>query len=277
MVDNAAISAGPIIEANVDLLSPGEDANDLYPFRVFQRGGVGPEAASKAINVSKLPSYTGNFMKMIEMWMTMADETTSIPRYMHGDNTNVTGAGRTATGLSMLMGASNIILKDQVKNFDEGITKQFIKAMYFWNMDLNPKPGIKGDFNIVAKGSTSLIAKEVRAEHLNQFLNITNNPVDLQYTRRDNVLREMTKSLDLDELGLIKTQTEVQVDKERTAAQAKKEHDEAMKMAQIKAESGGHMDKGDEVPPEQPRAGMESLTPSQLEQGQIPRTTQPGG
>lgn len=273
MIDNAAISAGPIIEANMDLLTPDEDPNDLYPFRVFQRSGVGMEATARAVHVDTLPSYTANFMQMINLWMTMADETTSVPRYMHGDNTNVGGAGRTATGLSMLMGASNITLKDQVKNFDDGITKQFIKAMYFWNMDINPKTNIKGDFNIIAKGSTSLIAKEIRAEHINTFLGLTNNPVDLQYTNRDVVLREMAKSLDLDELELIKTKDQIKVDQENAAKQAQEERADAQELAKLKAESGGHVSgkEQEEVPSGVPRPGMESLTPEQLESGQIPR------
>ena len=270
MIDNAAISAGPIIEANMDLLTKDEDPNDLYPFRVFQRSGVGMEASQKAIHVTSLPSYTNQFMGMINLWMTMADETTSIPRYMHGDNTQVGGAGRTATGLSMLMGAANVTLKDQIKNFDDGITKRFIKAMYFWNMDLNPKTEIKGDFNIIAKGSTSLIAKEVKAEHLNTFLALTNNPVDLQYTNRDVVLREMARSLDLDDLEIIKTKEQIRVDQDNAAKAAEQDRKDAMKVAELKAESGGHVNT-DDVPSGSPPPGMESLTPGQANDGQIPR------
>ena len=272
MIDNAAISAGPIIEANMDLLTMDEDPNDVYPFRVFQRSGVGQEATARAIHVNQLPSYTTQFMGMIQLWMTMADEETAIPRYMHGDNQNVGGAGRTATGLSMLMGASNTTLKDQIKNFDDGITKQFIQAIYFWNMDLNPKKEIKGDYNIMAKGSTSLIAKEVKAEHLNNFLQLTNNPVDLQYTNRDVVLREMSKSLDLDDMELIKTKDQIKVAQEQASQQAKEDRDQEFELAKIKASSGGHMSASEmELPPSRSESGKESMTPKEEEMGQIPR------
>ena len=274
MIDNAAISAGPIIEANIDLLTADEDPNDLYPFRVFQRDGVGQDATAKAIHVTSVSSYTSQFMSMINLWMTMADETTNVPRYMHGDTQGVQGAGRTATGLSMLMGASNVTLKDQIKNFDDGITKPFIKSMYCWNMDLNPKNDIKGDFNVVAKGSTSLIAKEVRSEHLNNFLQITNNELDMKYTNRDVVLREMAKSLDLDELGLIKTKEQIRVAEEQASKQAQEERQEELQLAEIKAASGGHMsDKEDNIIPGASRPGMEILTPKELEAGQIPKVS----
>lgn len=272
MIDNAAISAGPILEANMDLLSADEDPNDVYPFRVFQRSGVGMEATARAVHVNTLPSYTAQFMQMIQLWMTMADETTAIPRYMQGDATNVAGAGRTASGLSMLMGAANVTLKDQVKNFDDGITKQFIKAMYFWNMDLNPKKNIKGDFGVIAKGASSLIAKEVKAEHLNNFLGLTNNEIDLQYTNRDVILREMAKALDLEEYQLIKSKEEIKEQQEAAAKRAEAERAEEMELAKIKAQSGGHLaGKEEQISSGAPATGAESLTPQDQEQGQFPR------
>jgi len=272
MIDNAAISAGPIIEANKDLLCQGEDPTDLYPFRVFQRQGIGMEANVQAIRVTSLPSYTREFMSLMELWMTMADETTAVPRYMYGETSNVQGAGRTATGLSMLMGASNIVLKDQIRNFDDGITKPFIRAMYFWNMRLNPKTDIKGDFNIQPKGSTSLIAKEVRAEHLNTFLALTNNPVDLAITNRDVLLREMAKSLDLSDLNLIKPAAQVKVENQQAGAQAEADKQFEKDLAMMKAKSGGHMDP-DAASPDNPDGGvpsMQRMSPQQVQEGQIP-------
>ena len=241
MLDNAAISAGPIIEANTDLLEPNEDPKDLYPFRVFLRDGQGSDAAAQAIRVYSLPSYTNEFMAMINFFMSASDEVTAIPRYMYGDTQNVGGAGKTASGLSMLMGAANVTVKDQIKNFDDGITLPFIKGLYFWNMEFNPKENIKGDFQVMAKGSTSLIAREVKAESLITFMNVTNNPTDLMYTKRDNVLREYTRVLDLDDMDLIKDPNTVKIE-EKSRAEAIEANEQFEKeIAMIKAKSGGHM------------------------------------
>ena len=241
MLDNAAISAGPIIEANTDLLDPSEDPRDIYPFRVFLRDGTGMEASAEAIRVTTLPSYTNEFMTMINFFMTAADEITAIPRYMYGETGNIGGAGKTASGLSMLMGAANVTLKDQVKNFDDGITKPFIKALYFWNMEFNSKEHIKGDFSVQSRGSTSLIAREVRQENLNQFLNITNNEIDLMYTRREKVLREMVKVLDLDDLELLKDENTIIIETEQRNKQAAADKKFEQDLAMLKAKSGGHM------------------------------------
>lgn len=272
MLDNAAISAGPLIEANMDLLEPDEDPKDLFPFRVFLREGHGVDAQAKALNVYSLPSYTREFMSMIEFFLQAADEVTSIPRYLQGEtDKSMSGVGRTATGMSMLMGAVNINIKNQIKYFDDYVTVPFIKAQYFWNMNFSPKEYIKGDFNCIAKGSTSLIAREVKSENLLQFLNITNNPTDLMYTKRDNVLRELTEVLDLDEYDLVKDRDTVSQEEKQRAAAQQKEEAFLKELAMIKAMSGGHMGptneqaaQGQGLMPERP--DMQQLTQEDLRQ-----------
>jgi sulfur transfer complex TusBCD TusB component (DsrH family) len=240
MLDNAAISAGPIIEANIDLLADGEDPLELFPFRVFQRTGVGIDANQAAIRVTKLPSYTKEFLGLVEFFQETADESTTIPRSLHGSQ-NMSGANQTATGMSMLIGASNITLKDQVQFFDDGVTKKFIKSMYFWNMEFNGKENIKGDFNIVARGTKSLIAKEVKMEQINQFLALTNNEIDNQYIKRDVLLRELAEVFDLDRLGFVRSEAEVAVSQKQNADAAKQESDRALILEAMKAESSGHV------------------------------------
>lgn len=241
MLDNAAISAGPIIEANTDLLDVTEDPRDIYPFRVFLRDGQGQEATAPAIRVFDIKSNTDNYMKMIQFFMTVNDEITTIPRYQYGESNQVGGAGRTATGLSMLMGAANITLKDQIKNFDDGVTVPFIRALYFWNMEFNPKEHIKGDYSVHACGSTSLVAREVKAESLAQFVQMTNNPVDLLYLKRGNLLMQYSKILDLEEMDLVKDANTVQIEEQARAEEATEDKKFIRELAIMKATSGGHV------------------------------------
>ena len=241
MLDNAAISAGPIIEANIDLLADNEDPTEIFPFRVFQRIGQGLDSGQSAIRVSKLPSYTREFLGLVEFFQTTADESTTIPRSLSGISDIQGGGNQTATGMSMLMSASNVTLKDQVGFMDEGITRPFIKAMYFWNMEFNPKEDIKGDYNVVARGAKSLVAKEVKMEQLNQFLVLTNNDYDNQYIKRDVLLRELAEVFDLNHLGFIKSESEVKQAQETNAQAEKRRQDMSILLEALKAESSGHV------------------------------------
>jgi hypothetical protein len=274
MLDNAAISAGPIIEANVDVLADGEDPTKLFPFRVFQRIGSGVDASTQAIRVNTMPSYTNEFLNLIDFFQGTADESTTIPRALSGlpDN-NATGGQKTATGMSMLIGASNITLKDQVHYFDEGITNKFIKSMYFWNMEFNEKNSIKGDFNIVARGSKYLIAKEVKMEQINQFLSLTNNDIDLQYIKRDVLLRELAEIFDLDKLGFIRSEDEVKANQAQEAEANKRERDAGLILEAFKAESSGHVPNAVEKTMQlfniQMPGGAEGIDTSQIQERQL--------
>jgi hypothetical protein len=280
MLDNAAISAGPIIESNVDLLADGEDPLSMYPFRVFQRKGVGIEASQQAVRVTKLPSYTNEFLGLVNFFQETADESTTVPRYLHGQQ-QMTQSQRTATGLSMLIGASNITLKDQVQYFDEGVTTPFIKSMYFWNMEFSNKESIKGDFNVEARGSKSLVAKEVKMEQINNFLSLTNNPTDLRYIKRDVLLRQLAEIFDLDNLGFIKSKEEVAADDKRNAEAAKRQQDMDMLLEAMKAESSGHVPNAVQKIAQMfniqlPGGAPPSDQPNQL-QGSLQGTGQPPG
>ena len=245
ILDNAAMSAGPYVEANLDLLAGDEDPTDLYPLRVFQRTGTGVEATAKAINVYDIPSHTTEFLAMAEFFRGVADEITTIPRHMYGETSNMGSAARSPSSLSMLMGAANITVKTQIKNFDDGITKPFVSAMYFWNMDYNPKQDIKGDFEVTTEGSSSLVTKEVMMEKMQQWLQITNNPIDDQYCNRDAGLRKTAEIMELDSFGLVKTPEQIQSQREEQARAKKEQEDKIFELEKLKAISSGHVtDKG---------------------------------
>jgi len=197
-VDNAGISAGPQVEVNVDLIDPAylETANEVYPFKTWLRRGKGAEAQQKAVHVTNIDSHVAELIGLFNAFKTLNDEVSNIPSYMHGEGDR--GAADTVGGLSMLMGAANITIKDVVANFDEGITVPFITSVYDWLMMFGPKE-VKGDVAVKATGSSSLVAREVRARSLSQFQQDTANPSDAIYVNRYKILRESAKSLELPE------------------------------------------------------------------------------
>jgi hypothetical protein len=172
LVDNAALSSGPIIGLNVRALAEGQDPEKLHPWKVF----LFDEAADmdQLMKSWNLNSNSKDLITILELFQAFADELTT-PRYMYGDQ-NVGGAGKTASGLSMLMGAANIAIKSLVKAFDDDVTIPFITALYHWNMQWNTDVTIKGDYNVVAMGSTNLVAKELRAQQHQILLGVTSNP-----------------------------------------------------------------------------------------------------
>lgn len=237
MIDNAAHCAGPQYEVNIDLLADGEDPTDIGAFKVWQRIGKDADIAGKeVVRVKTIASYTNEFMAMQGLFSRLGDEVTIVPRYLQGD-ARVSGAGRTAQGLSMLMGQANVGLSDLIKFFDDGITKPFITNMYYWNMQFNPKEHIKGDLKIAARGSTALMAKEIRAQQIQMFLQMTLNPEDKLWVKRGNLLRKWADSSDIGANEMVRTQEEY--DAELLKQQQMLEKQIALQQSQGGQQQGG--------------------------------------
>lgn len=196
MLDNAAVCAGPQLDVNVDLLHPDEDPRDVHPFKTWLRSGVGTEAQYPAVREIRLESHTQEYMALANFFANNIHEAT-LPSYMHGEATSKGSVGRTASGLSMLMSAAQVTFKDQLFSLDDDIQRPLIEGMYHWNMQFNPKEEIKGDYNIVVKGTSSLVAREIRAQNLDQFANSTMNPYDAPFIDRYELNKQRAQVLEL--------------------------------------------------------------------------------
>lgn len=207
MQDNAAASSGPIYGINMQALSHGEDPRDMQANRLFlfDKAGVNLQNAFQAVTV---PSCIEHNMLLSKFWQEAGDEI-STPRFNSGDG-RISGAGQTASGLSMLMGASNILLKDHVKLFDDNVCAPFIRAMFRWNMQWNPDESIKGDFNVVASGSQSLIAKEVRAQQIPGVMAMLATPAFAARIKTDQLLEVALEQTDLPAERLLRTNEEAE-------------------------------------------------------------------
>ena len=205
-IDNIAISSAPMIEVNSDLLAAGEDPTDIYPMRVFIREGG--DAAVPMMRFYQPTNVTQGLGNIIEMFRTFADETTSLPSYTHGEQSR--GLNKTATGISMLMGAANVALKSTIKNIDDYMTRPLIESLYYWNMEWSPEENVKGDSKVKARGSSALIAKEMQSQRLLQFLDITSNPMDAPLIKRKKLLEDVAASMDIDPDQVIMSDEELQ-------------------------------------------------------------------
>lgn len=194
-LDNLAISSGPMLEVNEELLASGEDPTDIYPWRVFLRDGGDPGA--QAVRFYQPQTNNSGLSSVIEIFRRFADETTSLPSYTHGQQTD--SLNETATGASMLMTAANVALKSTVRNIDDFLLEPVVHEMYDWNMEWSTKEWIKGDFRCRARGSTALVQKELQSQRLIQFFNIiATSPELAARSDIDQLLRDLAKSMDLD-------------------------------------------------------------------------------
>ncbi len=192
-VDNAVLSGNLIVEVDETNLVPGQDLS-LYPGKVFRRQGGAP---GQAIFGTKFPNVSSENMMLFDKARVLADESTGFPSFAHGQ-TGVQGVGRTASGISMLMGAAAGSIKTVIKNVDDYLLRPLGEGFFRFNMQFDFDSEIKGDLEVKARGTESLMANEVRSQRLMQFLQVASNPALAPFAKFQYVIREIAKSLDLD-------------------------------------------------------------------------------
>jgi hypothetical protein len=70
--------------------------------------------------------------------------------------------------------------------------------MFRFNMQFNFDPKIRGDLEVVARGTESLMANEVRSQRLMSFLQVASSPVLAPFAKFNYIIREIAKSMELD-------------------------------------------------------------------------------
>lgn len=200
LANNMGIASGPQVWINVDRMPPDAEISTLYPWKIHQTTSDPMGSTAAPMGFFQPSSNAPELMSVFEKFSQLADEVSGIPRYMTGTE-GTPGAGRTASGLSMMIGNASKTIKNVVSNLDVNVIEPAIKFQYFWNMRYSEDRDLKGDVNIVARGALSLTTKEAAQVRRNEFLQATANPIDLQIVGmegRAHLLREAAKSLDMD-------------------------------------------------------------------------------
>ena len=213
LVNNMGIASGPQVEIDVSRLAPGEDITQMFPWKIWQVTSDKSGGGGKAVHFTQPEDNAQTLMGVFEKFSRLADEHSGIPSYVSGD-ISVTGAGRTSSGLSMLMGAAGKSIRQVVSYIDNDIVKQIVTAQFIYNMRFDPDDSIKGDAFCEPRGAVNLAVKETAEVRRIEFLNATANPIDFQIMGpegRASVLREVSKSLQMPQEEIVPSRTKLQM------------------------------------------------------------------
>lgn len=213
-VDNAALSGNLVFEVDEDALAPGENL-EFYPGKVLRRQSGAP---GQALFSHQFQNISAQNMQMFDVARRLSDEATGLPSFSHGQ-TGVQGIGRTASGISMLMSAANGSIRQVVKNFDDYLLGPIGKAFFHFNMQFDFDPEIRGDLEVKARGTESLMANEVRSQRLMQFLQVVgSNPMLAPFGKMEYIIREIAKSMDLDPEKVVNSLADAAIQAQLTQA-----------------------------------------------------------
>lgn len=199
LANNMGLSSGPQVGVNVDRIAAGEDVTEIFPWKIWQFTQDPMGSTAQPISFFQPSSNASELMAVYEKFSLMADEYSGIPRYMTGTE-GTPGAGRTASGLSMMVGNASKVIKSLVSSIDLRVTDKVLRRLFDWKMQYDDTFEFRGDLNIVPRGALSLQVKEAANQARAQFLQMTANPLDLQIMGiegRAALLRESAKNLNM--------------------------------------------------------------------------------
>jgi len=271
-VDNAVLSGNLLIEVDETNLVPGQDLS-VYPGKVFRRQGGAP---GQAVFGTKFPNVAGENLQLFDKARVLADESTGFPSFAHGQ-TGVSGVGRTASGISMLMGAAQGGIKTVIKNIDDYLLRPLGEGLFSFNMQFSYDPELRGDLEVKARGTESLMANEVRSQRLMQFLQVASQPSLAPYAKFQYIIREIAKSMELDPDKVTNNMDEAAIQAELMkgfAAPAQEQEQQGANPLDPTGAGGGNIGTGQvPTPQEQGFSGNEqgpTAQPPQANAGQPP-------
>jgi len=193
MYDDAALSVGGQLIYEPTAVTPADGNPRMTPRKTWHLTERGTDVRT-VMQIFEIPLHLEWLIPMFELAIRLADEESALPLIAQGDQaSHIT---KTKGGMSMLMDAAGVMLRRTIKGADDGLTVPFIGGMYNWNMEFNPDPEIKGDFNVQARGSSALMEREKQLESFTAFMQFMQaHPLFTKAAEWDKVLEEGVRLL----------------------------------------------------------------------------------
>lgn len=198
LVNNMGMASGPQVVVLDNRFAVTEDTDEIYPWKRWHMADEPGQGALPPVSFYQPNSNAAELLSIYQKMTEIADEISAIPRYITGSGASG-GAGRTASGLSMLMGNASKVLQQVAHNIDQDIINQMLRSLYDLLM-LTTQDVIHGDEEIRVNGVSTVMAREAERARQLEFLQLTANPIDMQIVGtegRAEVLRAVS-----DDLGL---------------------------------------------------------------------------
>lgn len=231
LLDNASVVCGPMLEVDLDRVRPDQDLTSIAAYKVWYSENAPTGATQPAVRPVPVDAHMDELLKVIELFMKFSDTETFVGPATGGDmSQSPSEPMRTAAGASMLRGDAALPFKDIVRSFD-GFTQSVMDSLVQFNRKFNPDKAPEGDYNVIARGATSLIAKEVRGMQMDQLVQ-TLKPEEMMHVD----MRKLTKARfavrDMADLLV----SEEEADRRQAAADQQNQAQQAKQMEMIEAQ-----------------------------------------
>ncbi len=200
IINNISISSGPQVTVDDDRLAPNENGEDLFPWKRWhvRRDPFSGGSGRPPIEFFQPQDFSGSQIQVLKQFMEWADDVSAIPKYVGGSASG--GAGRTASGLAMLMGNASKILQTVSANIDRDVMEPALLQLVDLILLTDTTGMLTGEEKVTVQGVNVAMQRETQRQRQMEFLQATANPMDMKIVGmagRGKVLRAVATGLGL--------------------------------------------------------------------------------
>jgi hypothetical protein len=185
LVNNMAMASGPgVVVKDIERLADkGPNALKIRPWKVWPLNPGAMGQTDIPIVPLEFSSHVAELINLFQAMKQQADDDSGIPAYTYGNNSNMTGALRTSSGLAQMMESTNRVMKMVVMVTDREVIRHAVQLTFDYEMVYGKNMAIKGDCEINPSGTMGKILQEKKRSFILQVINIL--PQILQIRQQD--------------------------------------------------------------------------------------------
>ena len=223
LVNNASIASGPQVVINEDRLSGQDNTDDFYPWKRWRTLNPSVSGTQEpAVSFFNPQMNVQELLTAFNAFYGLGDDISAIPKYLSG-NSPGGGAGRTASGLAMLMGNASKILQTVCANIDREVMTPLLRELLDLILLTDRTGLLTGEEEVQPKGVVVAVQRETLRQRQLEFLQLTGNPIDLQIIGpqgRAKVLRAVSTGLGMDGEDIVPSDEQMKAQQAQAQQQA---------------------------------------------------------
>lgn len=197
LINNLSIASGPQVVVEDDRIQPGTDPDSLYAWKRWHtRADPVGNNAKPPVSFFMPTSNSQSLIEVFKYLVEIADDVSAIPKYAAGGSSG--GAGRTASGLAMLMGNASKILQTVSANIDRDMMEPALLQLSDLIMLTDTTGLLTGEEKISVIGVNVAVQRETIRQRQIEFAQATMNPTDMKIIGvkgRGAILRSISRDL----------------------------------------------------------------------------------
>jgi hypothetical protein len=223
IVSGNSIASGPQVVINEDRMTGQDSSDELFPWKRWRVTNPTVSGTQEpAVNFFSPQSNAQELLAVFNAFYGLSDDISAIPKYLAG-NSPGGGAGRTASGLAMLMGNASKLLQTVCANIDRDVMGPNLQNTLDMILLTDQSGLLTGEEEVVPKGVVVAMQKETMRARQMEFLQITANPIDMQIIGpkgRATVLRSVSQTIGLDGEEIVPSREQLEQQQQTAQDQA---------------------------------------------------------